>query len=113
MLISISADYTRYCRFRSEGESSRRRNSEMSAEEESRAHPEHQHEVTITIDNKHYKVESGRTAVSELKQIGGIPPAYELEEIVDGKLVPLRDDEHVLIKGGERFVGHPRGGASS
>jgi len=85
----------------------------MTPEEEIRAHPEHPHEVTITIDNKNYKVRPGRTAVSELKQIAAIPPAYELEEIVDGKLVPLKDDEHVLIKGGERFVGHPRGGASS
>jgi len=81
--------------------------------EEARSDHEHEHEVTITIDNKTYKVRAGRTAVAELKQIAGIPPAYELEEIVDGKLVPLKDDEHVLIKGGERFVGHPRGGASS
>lgn len=81
--------------------------------EEARSDHEHEHEVTITIDNKNYKVRAGRTAVAELKQIAGIPPAYELEEIVDGKLVPLKDDEHVLIKGGERFVGHPRGGASS
>ena len=81
--------------------------------EEARSDHEHEHEVTITIDNKNYEVRVGRTTVAELKQIAGIPPAYELEEIVDGKLVPLKDDEHVLIKGGERFVGHPRGGASS
>jgi hypothetical protein len=45
--------------------------------------------------------------------LAGISPSYELEEIIDGKLVPLRDDQHVVIKGGERFVSHPRAGASS
>jgi hypothetical protein len=76
-------------------------------------HPHPSADVTITIDNRSYEVRRGRTSVAELKQIGGIPPAYEFEEIVDGKLVPLRDDQHVEIKGGERFVGHPRAGASS
>jgi hypothetical protein len=27
--------------------------------------------------------------------------------------VPLGDDQHVVLKGGERFVGHPRAGAAS
>jgi hypothetical protein len=79
-------------------------------------HPEHPAigpDVIITIDNKNYTVHRGSTTVSELKQLAGIPPAYELEEIVDGKLVPLSDDQHVVIKGGERFVSHPRAGAAS
>jgi len=75
--------------------------------------PQTKAEVTITIDNKNFTVHRGSKSVAELKQLAGIPPAYELEEIVDGKLVPLRDDQHVVIKGGERFVSHPRAGASS
>jgi Multiubiquitin len=75
--------------------------------------PQIKAEVTITIDNKRFTVHRGTKSVAELKQLAGIPLAYELEEIVDGKLVPLRDDEHVVIKGGERFVSHPRAGASS
>lgn len=70
-------------------------------------------EVTITIDNKNFTVHRGSKTVAELKQLAGIPPSYELEEIVDGKLVPLNDDQRVVIKGGERFVSHPRAGASS
>ena len=70
-------------------------------------------EVTITIDNKLFTVHRGSKTVVELKQLAGIPLAYELEEIVDGKLVPLKDDQRVVIKGGERFVSHPRSGASS
>ena len=49
-------------------------------------HPETGPDVTITIDNKNYSVHRGSIPVSELKSIGGIPAAYELEEIVDGKL---------------------------
>jgi predicted Rdx family selenoprotein len=76
-------------------------------------HPETGPNVTITIDNKNYTVHRGNTTVSELKQLAGIPAAYELEQIVDGKLEPLRDDQHAVLKGGERFVSHPRAGASS
>jgi hypothetical protein len=75
--------------------------------------PRPDRDVSITIDNKIYKVDRGRISVAELKQLGGIPAAYELEEIIDGKLVPLKDDQHVEIKGGEHFVSHPRAGASS
>jgi len=77
------------------------------------AHPETGPDVTITIDNKSYTVHRGNTTVGNLKQLAGIQAAYELEEIVDGKLVPLGDDQHVVLKGGERFVSHPRAGAAS
>lgn len=79
-------------------------------------HPEHPQtgpSVTITIDNKTFTVHRGNIAVSELKAVAGIPAAYELEQIIDGTLTPLRDDGHVVLKGGERFVSHPRAGASS
>jgi hypothetical protein len=75
--------------------------------------PETKVEVTITIDNKQFQIHRGDHPVAQLKQLAGIPAAYELEEIVQGKLVPLRDDQHVVIKGGEHFVSHPRAGASS
>lgn len=70
-------------------------------------------DVTIVIDNKTFTIHRGSKTVAELKQLAGIQPAYELEEIVNGKLVPLADDQRVTIKGGERFVSHPRAGASS
>lgn len=76
-------------------------------------HPETGPDVTIVIDNKTYTTHRGNRSVADLKAIGGVPPAYELEQIVDGQLDPLADDGHVVLKGGERFVGHPRAGASS
>lgn len=85
----------------------------MVKETEHPTHPATGPDVTITIDNKSYSVHRGSATVIELKQMAGIPAAYELEEIVDGKLVPLKDDQHVVIKEGEIFVSHPRSGASS
>ena len=77
------------------------------------ADPQTGPDVTIVIDNKTFTIHRGSKTVAELKQLAGIQPAYELEEIVNGKLVPLADDQRVTIKGGERFVSHPRAGASS
>jgi hypothetical protein len=76
-------------------------------------HPETGPNVTIIIDTKVHVVHRGKTTVPELKALAGIALGYELEEIVDGKLVPLQDEQHVVLKGGERFVSHPRAGASS
>jgi hypothetical protein len=85
----------------------------MATQVEQSGHPTTGPDVTITIDNRSYTVHRGNTTVNELKQLAGIPAAYELEEIVEGRLVPLKDDQHVVIKGGERFVSHPRAGAAS
>ena len=76
-------------------------------------HPQTGPDVTITIDNKLFTVHRGNITVTELKALAGIPAAYELEEIVEGTLKPLGDEGHVALKGGERFVSHPRAGASS
>lgn len=76
-------------------------------------HPETGPNVTIIVDTKTFTVHRGNTTVPELMALAGITTGYELEEIVDGKLIPLQDTQHVVIKGGERFVSHPRAGASS
>ncbi len=82
----------------------------MSTEKE---HPQTGPDVTITVDNKVFTVHRGNISVVELKSIAGVSAAYELEEIVDGTLKPLGDGGHVVLKGGEKFVSHPRAGASS
>lgn len=69
--------------------------------------------VTIAINGTEYRVHRGRRTVSELKDAGHVPPADELEQIVDGKLTPLPDDGTVTIKGGEKFISHPRDSGSS
>ncbi|MGC4101105.1 multiubiquitin domain-containing protein [Ferruginibacter sp.] len=69
--------------------------------------------VEIKINNKGYEVKPGIYTVAELKKQGNIPATHELEQLVDGKLVPLADDAKVEIKGCEQFFSHVRDGASS
>lgn len=69
--------------------------------------------VQISIDGKSFQVPGGEISVAALKQLAGVPAGYELEEVRNKKLVPLADNAHVDIKGGEQFVSHPRDGASS
>lgn len=69
--------------------------------------------VIIHIDDKDRKIKRGNQPVSEIKKVGDVPAAYELEQVIDGTLTPLDDNGHVVIKGGEVFFSHPRGGGSS
>lgn len=69
--------------------------------------------VTITVDGKPVQIHRGRQSVSEIKSLGHVPAAFDLDEVVDGKLVPLPDDGHVIIKGEEIFLSHPKSGHSS
>lgn len=77
----------------------------------------HKHEeprqVEISVNDKEYKISRGKHSVAEIKKIGGVPTAHELEELINGKLKPLADEAFVLIKGCEKFFGHPRDGFSS
>ena len=74
-------------------------------------------EVEITISGpggaKEYKVHQGKYSVAEIKRIGHIPEAYELEERINGVLTPLPDGGHVTIEGKEFFLGHVRDAKSS
>lgn len=77
----------------------------------------HKHEgsrlVEIHINTKSYPISRGKNTVVEIKKLGGVPEAHELEELINGKLTPLADDASVLIKGCEKFFGHVRDGSSS
>lgn len=75
--------------------------------------PQHGPEVTITIDNKPYQVHRGRQTVADLKEIAGVSQSFELDEVEDGRLVPLADDASVTIKGGEEFKSNLKVGQSS
>jgi hypothetical protein len=70
-------------------------------------------EVTITINDKPYEVHRGRQTVAYLKDLGGVPQNYELDEVKDGRLIPLDDDGSVTIKGGEVFKSNLKVGHSS
>jgi hypothetical protein len=70
-------------------------------------------EVTITVDTKPYKIHRGRQFVADIKTVGNVPLAYDLEQLVEGRLVPLADDAGITIKGGEVFLSHPKDGGAS
>jgi hypothetical protein len=69
--------------------------------------------VTITINRVAKEIEPGKHTVAEIKNLGGVPLADELDEEKNGNLHPLHDDGHVQIKGGEVFLSQPRSGGSS
>ena len=71
------------------------------------------HLVTVTVDSQLKHVRPGRYLVSVFKKAVGVDPTYALEELINGKLVALADNAHIRIRGGESFVSHVRGGASS
>jgi len=73
----------------------------------------HGHLVPVTIDNRTVEVQSRQWMVSQLKDALGVDASRELEQMVDGKLVPLDDNAKIHIHGGEVFVSHVRGGGSS
>lgn len=89
-------------------------NKQDEKKEAEKEHPEHHPKlVKVTVDRKPYEVAPGTRLVSAFKAEVGVDAAKELEEIVDGKLVPLADDAKITIKGGEVFVSHVRRGGSS
>jgi hypothetical protein len=74
---------------------------------------QHGPEVTININNKTYEVHRGRQTVVYLKELGGVPQNYELDELKDGQLIQLDDEASVTIKGGEVFKSNLKVGRSS
>ena len=75
--------------------------------------PEPGPEVHITINGVSRLIHRGRQTVAEIKKVGEVPAADELEQLINGKLTPLPDDGAVTIKGGEIFMSHVRSGGSS
>ena len=74
---------------------------------------EHGPIVIIEVDNKPVHIHRGRNTVAEIKEAGSVPLAYDLDQIVNGKLIPLSDDGSVTIKGDEKFISHPKDSQSS
>jgi hypothetical protein len=69
--------------------------------------------VKITVNNNPYPIHRGRQTVEAIKKAGGVSLADKLDQIIDGKLVPLDDNGSVVIKGGEEFKSHPPSGGAS
>jgi hypothetical protein len=70
--------------------------------------------IEVIVDGAPRKVIAGEYAVSAFKELVGVDATKELEEVVEGKLVPLADGDTIdLEKSGRRFVSHIRRGGSS
>jgi hypothetical protein len=76
--------------------------------------PKHD-QVEVIVDGVAHRVMPGSYVVADFKKLVGVDPTKELEQVVEGKLVPLADDATIVIaKGGSnRFVSHIRRGGSS
>jgi hypothetical protein len=75
--------------------------------------PEHGPVVSITVDTRPLSIHRGRRTVAEIKNVGEVPLAFDLEQLISGKLTLLPDDGSVTVKGGEQFFSHPKDGAAS
>lgn len=69
--------------------------------------------VNITINDTERSIHRGRQTVVEIKKAGEVPLNHELEQIIDGKFIPLADNGSVVIKGGEVFISHIKDGGSA
>lgn len=76
-------------------------------------HPQTGPDVTITINGVVKTIHRGHETVADIKTVGGVPLADDLEELLEGKLSLLDDGGAVTIKGGEIFISHPKDSASS
>ena len=72
------------------------------------------HTVTIFIDTKPVRVPEGRITVARLKELGGVSPADDLNEVLPtGRLKTLADDGVVEVHEGLKFISTPKTGGSS
>src|SRR4051794_37467543 len=74
--------------------------------EQDQNHPQPGPIVGIFIDGVPKNIHRGRQTVVDIKNLGGISLAWDLEQKINGQLVPLADDGGVTIKGGEEFFSH-------
>jgi hypothetical protein len=69
--------------------------------------------VEVIVDRRAIKVEAGPYRVSIFKDVVGVPPEKELDQIIKGVITPLDDHATIVIAGGEKFISHERTGATS
>lgn len=69
--------------------------------------------VSIKINGKSHPIAPGKYTVAEIKTLGGVSLAHTLSQLIDGDMVPLKDDAVIDICGGEIFLSNPKEGSSS
>jgi cell division protein ZapA (FtsZ GTPase activity inhibitor) len=71
-------------------------------------HDSHHQLVTITINNRKHETRRGENSVEHLKHLGSVPGDETLVEVKGDKHLPLEDNGHVEISGGEVFLSHKK-----
>jgi hypothetical protein len=69
--------------------------------------------VEVIVDRRKKKVKAGPYRVSVFKHEVGVPPEKALDQIVNGAIKALDDNDTIVIAGGEVFISHERTGANS
>jgi predicted Rdx family selenoprotein len=69
--------------------------------------------VDIVVNGVEHSIHRGHRSVVEIKTVGGVPLAHELEQVMGDDIKPLPDDGYVVLKGGEQFISHPKDSGSS
>ncbi|MGO9292256.1 MAG: hypothetical protein ACLP66_03360 [Polyangia bacterium] len=69
--------------------------------------------VTIYVDDKEFQIAPGTHTVVEVKNLGGVPLADQLQQEKDGGLIKLDQNGSMTICGNERFVSFAATGGSS
>lgn len=69
--------------------------------------------VTITINGKAHELPPGDYSVAELRSIGHVPADETLNIFENGEFKPLGENQHVKIKGGEKFASSAMSGGAS
>ena len=80
---------------------------------EEKTHPQTGEFVSIKINGADKQIHRGHQTVAEIKAVGSVPVADELDQVIKGVITPLPDNGAVVLKGGEVFVSHPRDSSSS
>lgn len=83
--------------------------SERSSKQENKG----QNFVNVSINDIETSIHRGRQSVEEIKTAGEVPLNHMLEQLIDGQLTPLGDNDSVVIKGGEVFISHIKDGGSA
>ncbi len=84
----------------------------MSQEQQGHS-PQQGPDVQVTVDSQPKAVHRGSYVVSDFKTKVDLDQSRVLDEIIDNQLTELKDDQRIVIKGGEVFISHVRVGGSS
>lgn len=69
--------------------------------------------VQIELNSTPVSIHRGNYTVPDLRVVLGIAADKALDQFINGDFIPLNDDSKIVIKGGEVFISHVLGGASS